>query len=72
MTNEQAVAATVDLTSSSLLVMYLQSQARPLSAAQWGSARALQQQLCAAPWANPEERGRAHGLVVRLALLLGQ
>jgi hypothetical protein len=33
---------------------------------------ALQKQLCAAPWTSAEERNCAQGLVVRLALLLGQ
>jgi hypothetical protein len=68
---EQATSAPVDLPASSLLVLYLELQGRPLSASQRESAADLQKQLCAAPWASAEDRQRAHGLVLRLELLLG-
>jgi hypothetical protein len=72
MSEGQGETPRVDLSASSLLVRYLQGQGRPLSASQREEAVALQKQLCAAPWTSAEERNTAQGLVVRLALLLGQ
>jgi hypothetical protein len=72
MNDEQGATSRVDLPASSLLVRYLQGLGRPLSASQRDWAAALQKQLCVAPWTSAEERNRAQGLVVRLALLLRQ
>jgi hypothetical protein len=72
MSDDLAATAPVDLAAISLLVGFLQSQSRPLSAAQRESAAAMQRRICAAPWATAEDRNKAHGLVLRLALLLGE
>jgi hypothetical protein len=72
MSDEQGATPRVDLSASSLLVRYLQGLGRPLSASQRATAAALQKQLCAAPWTSAEERNRAQGLVLRLAVLLRQ
>jgi hypothetical protein len=67
---EPAASARIDLSASSMLVWYLQSQHRPLSAAQRDTAVLLRQQLCEAPWISGEERNWAQVLVLRLELLL--
>jgi hypothetical protein len=69
---EQAAGARIDLSASQLLIWRLLLQGHPLSAAQRESAAALEEQLCAAPWATAEERNWAQVLVLRLALLLGR